>query len=136
MKNIFVDANAWIAISSKRDRLHEPAIKLNRTLLQSGYRYFTTNFVLDETCTGLLMHVGHFAAVDFGDRIRTAQVVDVIHVSEEIEEAAWQFFRRHSDKQFSFTDCTTFVVMRQLNLTEAFTNDHHFEQAGFSILLH
>jgi predicted nucleic acid-binding protein len=136
MRNIFVDANAWIAISSKRDRLHESAITLNRSLLQSGCHYFTTNFVLDETYTGLLMHVGHFAAVDFGERVRTAQVVDVIHVSEEIEEAAWQLFRRYSDKQFSFTDCTSFVVMRRLSLTEVFTNDHHFEQGGFSILLH
>src|SRR5690349_13616074 len=128
MKNIFVDANAWIAITSKRDRLHESAITLNRTLLQAGHRYFTTNFVLDEVYTGILMRVGHSAAVGFGELIRSVQVAHVIHVSEEIEEAAWQFFRQHADKQFSFTDCTSFVVMRQLNLAEAFTNDHHFEQ--------
>lgn len=95
----------------------------------------TTNFVLDETYTGLLTKVGHFAAVDFGEKIRAAKTVRVIHVTEEIEDQAWDLFKQYSDKDFSFTDCTSFVVMRQLNLGEAFTNDHHFEQMEFEILL-
>ena len=135
MKQIFVDANAWIALSSKRDRLHNSAIALHRELLEADYRYITTNFVLDETYTILLMHVGHFAAVDFGERVRSSSVIDVIHVTEGIEQDAWSLFKQYSDKQFSFTDCTSFVVMRRLNLIEAFTNDHHFEQAGFSARL-
>ncbi|MCL4506089.1 MAG: PIN domain-containing protein [Chloroflexi bacterium] len=135
MKQIFVDANAWIALSSKRDRLHDSAIALHRELLEAGYRYITTNFVLDETYTILLMHIGHYAAVDFGERVRSSSVIDVIHVTEGIEQDAWSLFKQYSDKQFSFTDCTSFVVMRRLNLIEAFTNDHHFEQAGFSARL-
>jgi predicted nucleic acid-binding protein len=136
MNRVFVDANAWMAIANKRDRLHESALILNKRLLQSGYQYVTTNYVLDETYTGLLMHVGHFAAVDFGERIRKARVIEVTHISEGIEEEAWELFKRYSDKSFSFTDCTSFAVMWRFNLTEAFTNDHHFEQAGFLALLH
>lgn len=95
----------------------------------------TTNFVLDETFTGLLTKVGHFAAVDFGEKIRSSKTVRMIHITEEIEDQAWNLFKQYSDKDFSFTDCTSFIVMRQLSLIEVFTNDHHFEQIGFKILL-
>ena len=135
MSRIFSDANAWIALNSKRDQWHDAAVKINRELLQNGHRYVTTNFVLDETYTGLMMRVGHFAAVDFGEKIRAARTVQLIHITEAIEEEAWNLFKRYSDKDFSFTDCTSFVVMRQLNLQEVFTNDHHFEQMGFAVLL-
>ena len=135
MKQIFADANGWIALNSKRDQLHNTAVKINRELLQSGHRYVTTNFVLDETYTALLKKVGHFAAVDFGERIRDARTVQIIHITEDITEEAWKLFKQYSDKGFSFTDCTSFVVMRQLNLTEVVTNDHHFKQMGFTILL-
>ena len=135
MNQIFADANGWIALNSKRDQGHDTAVRMNKALLEKGHRYVTTNFVLDETYTGLLMKVGHFAAVDFGERIRGTQTVQVIRITEELEKEAWNLFKHYSDKEFSFTDCTSFVVMRQWNLMEAFTNDHHFEQMGFAVLL-
>jgi predicted nucleic acid-binding protein len=59
----------------------------------------------------------------------------VLRVSEALESAAWQIFKRYNDKEFSFTDCTSFAIMRERDLREAFTNDHHFEQFGYQILL-
>jgi predicted nucleic acid-binding protein len=135
MQRIFMDANGWIALNNSRDQFHQEAQKLNRKLLKQKHHYITSNFVLDEAYTGLLMKVGHFAAVDFGERIRNSKVTTIIHISDEIEDSAWQFFKQYSDKFFSFTDCTSFVIMRLLNLSDAFTNDHHFAQAGFAILL-
>jgi hypothetical protein len=44
-------------------------------------------------------------------------------------------FSRRPDKEWSLTDCTSFVVMQQERLTDALTTDHHFEQAGFRALL-
>jgi len=83
----------------------------------------------------LLSRVGHFAAVDFGERIRNSSLLEVVHISENIEDEAWKLFKKYKDKSFSFTDCTSFVVMQQMNLEESFTSDHHFEQMGLSILL-
>lgn len=132
---IFADANGWIALNSRRDQFHPAALETNRALLRQGHRYVTTNFVLDETYTGLATRVSHFAAVDFGERIRRSQAIQIIHIDPDLEEETWNLFKQYSDKAFSFTDCTSFVVMRQLGLTEAFTNDHHFEQMGFAVLL-
>ncbi len=68
MKPVFADANGWIALNSKRDQGHDIAVNINKGLLQEGHRYVTTNFVLDETYTGLLTKVGHFSAADFGEK--------------------------------------------------------------------
>ena len=135
MKLIFVDSNGWIALNNKRDQLHGLAVEINKKYLEKGSNYLTTNFVLDESYTGLLTKVGHFAAVDFGERIRKSKIVKIIHITEEIEEKAWATFKKFKDKDFSFTDCTSFIVMKEWKLTTAFTNDHHFEQMGFKILL-
>jgi uncharacterized protein len=135
MKQLFVDTNAWIALNSSRDQFHKQAVELNQRLLKQGYRYLTTNFVLDESYTGLLVHVRHATAVEFGEKIRHSRLTTVIHVTEQLEDLAWNLFKQYADKTFSFTDCTSFVVMQQLGLTDIFTNDHHFEQMGFTALL-
>jgi hypothetical protein len=50
-----------------------------------------------------------------------------------LEKALGLFFR-HRDKDYSFTDCTSFIVMHELRLNEALTTDRHFAQAGFGLL--
>jgi predicted nucleic acid-binding protein len=50
-------------------------------------------------------------------------------------DATKAFFRKHSDHGYSFTDCTSFLVMRELHLTKALTSDGHFAEAGFEALL-
>lgn len=79
--------------------------------------------------------MSHKSAVEFGEMVHKAKTIDIVHISGEIEDEAWQLFKKYSDKEFSFTDCTSFVTMQRLGLSEAFTNDHHFEQVGYSVLL-
>jgi predicted nucleic acid-binding protein len=64
--------------------------------------------------------------------MRASGILVVVHVSEELEQTAWAVFERfNQDKQWSFTDCTTKVVMDNLGLSQVFAFDHHFEQMGF-----
>lgn len=51
MRQIFADANGWIALNSRRDQLYNMAVKINKELLRTGNRYVTTNFILDELRT-------------------------------------------------------------------------------------
>ena len=131
MKLMFVDTNAWIALNYPKDRHHSKAAKLNRRFLKEGFRYITTNFVLDETYTGLLKKISHNRIVAFGENIKKSQVVRVIRIEPDHEDKGWLLFAKYSDKIFSFTDCTSFVVMRELHIKQVFTNDHNFEQVGF-----
>lgn len=135
MRLVFVDTSAWVALKHRGDALWQTATSLNRSLLVTGARYITSNFVLDEAYTLLRMRAGHHIAVELGEEIRASRLLQIVHVEPVIEEAAWQLFKRYDDKDFSFTDCTSFVIMRDQQTREAFTNDHHFEQMGYHILL-
>lgn len=56
-------------------------------------------------------------------------------VDAETYYEARDFMLLHEDKEWSFVDCSSFVLMRRLKLTDALTTDHHFSQAGFRPLL-
>jgi predicted nucleic acid-binding protein len=49
--------------------------------------------------------------------------------------SAIEYFSERSDKEWSLTDCISFLVMQRLDLREALTADEHFHQAGFEALL-
>ncbi len=78
---------------------------------------------------------GHWGVggVGYWGKVRCSTPLPQYPITEELEEAASEIFERYDDKDFSFTDCTSFQVMLLLGITEAFTNDHHFEQFGFVI---
>jgi len=135
MKNIFVDSCAWLALNDKKDQFHLKAVEINRELISKGYKYYTTNFVLDETITLVRMCIGHSAAVTFYEMLKSTKLIEIIKINDKIEDYAWEIFKKYSDKDFSFTDCTSFYVMQNYNFNKSFTNDHHFEQIGFEILI-
>ncbi|MDI6786680.1 MAG: PIN domain-containing protein [bacterium] len=135
MKKVFIDTSAWVAINSKDDQYHNEDCLINQKLIIEGYRYITTNFVLDETYTFMRYEVSHKKAVEFGHevvKLEKSRKVEVVPVSKEIEKSAWEIFEWYDDKDFSFTDCTSFMIMEQLGVTEVFTFDHHFEQYKFT----
>ncbi len=135
MRETFIDTSGWVALKHKRDTFWQIATELHRSLLLDGAHYITSNFVLDESYTLLRYRAGHHIAVELGEEIRASQLVTVVPISPEWEEEAWRMFRRYADKELSFTDCTSFVVMRYRQILEAFTNDYHFVQVGYQRLL-
>lgn len=93
--------------------------------------FYTTDYILDETLTLLRTRVDHKAAVEFGRIILSSRVVKVLPIIGERWRKAWRLFVKYEDKNFSFTDCTSFVVMKELRLPAALAFDHHFSQMGF-----
>ena len=66
------------------------------------------------------------------DVLVETQVLEVVWVSQDIATKAWEVFAQFNvDKQWSYTDCVSYVVMKRKEITEAFAFDHHFEQMGF-----
>jgi hypothetical protein len=130
-KRIFIDTSAFLALEDESDEHHEEAIRFrDQELLRGNYELVTTSYILDETLTLLRSRLGIPASIDFSKKIRRSQVVKVLSVSKEVEEKALELFEKYDDKTFSFTDCVSFVVMREKGIQEAFTFDEHFVQMG------
>jgi uncharacterized protein len=73
--------------------------------------------------------------VAFIESLKTSPYVEIVHIDASLDAEAWQLLSQRQDKDWSLVDCSSFVVMRQRNILEALTTDHHFEQAGFIRLL-
>jgi len=128
---LFVDTSAWAAIYDPSDRWHRAAQDALHGSVHARVTFVTTDYVLDETLTLLLVHAGRPQALQFGEVVLQSRNVELVHIDPATWDRAWQMFRRYDDKQWAFTDCTSFVVMRQRGLQRAFSYDRHFEQAGF-----
>ena len=132
---IFIDTGAFYASKVKNDMNHLSAIKIEKKIMKGKFgKMITTNYILDEFFTLLRGRVPHEETIRIGETIKKSRNIRVIWILEALEETAWEFFKTHQDKTYSFTDCTCFVVMRSLGMNVAFTYDSHFEQAGFQIV--
>ncbi|MGV6816904.1 MAG: type II toxin-antitoxin system VapC family toxin [Thiotrichales bacterium] len=128
MRPVFVDTGGWFAALARRDQDHATASDFLR---QWKGELVTTDYVLDETLTLIQSRIDHTTAVNFLDAIERSGALDLVFVAPEDYYKALDLFRRRTDKQWSFTDCTSFTVMARLDLSHALAFDNHFRQAGF-----
>jgi predicted nucleic acid-binding protein len=86
--------------------------------------------VLDELFTLLKLRESHLVAVAGGTALLSQSVTGLERIGEPDFRAAWEVFQQYGDKGWSFTDCTSKVVMQRLTITHAFAFDRHFEEFG------
>ena len=126
---IFVDTGSWYALADPTDANHVSAATW---LADNTERLVTTDYVIDETLT-LLRARGHDErAIVLGTQFfeGTDDLATVIYCTEQDVRRTWETFRRFRDKDWSFTDCSSKVVMGRLGITTAFAFDRHFRQFG------
>jgi len=128
----FIDTSAFLSLEDESDQYHEGAIQFREQVLRMRrYEIVTTSYILDETLTLIRFRIGIKASIDFSKKLRMSEVVKSVYISRGIEERALDIFEKYDDKDFSFTDCVSFVVMWEMGIKEAFAFDHHFDQMGF-----
>ena len=127
---IFVDTSAFLALENRKDEYHKPALMFRDSLLESKESLVTSDYVLDESYTIIRLRAGHKIAVQFGEMIQVAGLIEIKYLTKEMLREAWHIFKIFSDKEFSFTDCTSFALMESLQVKTAFTFDEHFNQCG------
>ena len=131
---MLVDTSAFLALYNAADLEQYPVAQaVVESLVAEGVPELTTDYVLDETYTLFRSVLGHRAAVAFGREVRQGGVT-IVQVDSGVQAEAWRIFEQYEDKDFSFTDCTSFVVMRWAKIGTAFTFDRHFQQYGFETL--
>lgn len=131
---VFVDTSAWIALYIADDRNHRAARAQWEELIDRKALLVTTNYVIDETITAVRAIAGHHLAVKLGEALFTSRLLRRLRIDEALEGEAWEIFKRYDDQAFSFTDCTSFAVMRAEGIGTAFAFDRDFLIAGFQIL--
>lgn len=124
---IFVDTSAWYALVSPRDANHQ----LAKTFAESVQeRFITSDYVVDETLTLLRARGETQHALAFGADVMAGTFVEIALVEKQDFVRAWEVFQRFVDKGWSFTDCTSRVLMERLGIQRAFAFDDDFHQFG------
>lgn len=131
---VFIDTGAFIALVDAGDEHHRTAQKFYNESKEKGVKFVTTNYVVCETLNYLRARVSHDASIAFREKLYKSNFIEVVTVSPSIEKEAFSILKQYSDKDFSFTDCTSFSVMRSVRINKAFAFDKHFEQYGFKKL--
>ena len=133
---VFVDTSAWIALINSGDTLATQAKQILLRLNQQQMILVTTEFVLLEVADALCKTNLRQKTYAYINSIKQApDVIKIIPVEQSLLDRGWAIYHQYSDKDWGLTDCISFVLMRQEGITEAFTSDRHFEQAGFNKLM-
>ncbi len=133
-RRLFVDTAGWMACADRNDSAHASCVAVRDGKLRAGFLLVTTDYVLDETLTLLRLRLGLSAARDWWERVSQSPRVIIADIDAELRDRAMDWLFRYEDKDFSFTDCTSFAFMRQEKIREVLTTDRHFTQAGFEVV--
>jgi predicted nucleic acid-binding protein len=134
-REIFVDTSGMYALVDRKDAHHPAARAVVERLLRSGRRLLVTDYVVAETVNLANARSGSRVAIRVLDLLEQSAGIRIEWIGAARFDMTKAFFRKHADHAYSFTDCTSFVVMRELKLSQALTSDRHFTQAGFEALL-
>jgi len=132
MKTQFADTSFFFALLSRTDRFHSEAVCMLRQL---DAKLITTDWVLNEVGNSLSKPTNRHKMLPFYDFISAHPLVTIIPASRPQFEQGLRLYDARRDKSWSLTDCISFEIMKEYGVSEALTNDHHFQQAGFKALL-
>jgi hypothetical protein len=132
MKAVFADTSFYLAVLNPRDAVHVNAVQVGDRIARP---VLLSDFILLELGNSLSTVRQRELFSRLVLHLRSHPNVRIIPASRDLLERGFQLFSRRVDKAWSLTDCTSFVVMQEEGLTDALTTDHHFEQAGFTVLL-
>lgn len=132
---LFLDTAYIYALFNNRDQWHPRALEWQMKLDAEQRPLLTTEFVCIEIANGLASLKFRQAAAHIIRSLQETALVRIIPASAELFQQALSLYEQRPDKDWGMTDCASFVVMAENNLTDALTTDEHFRQAGFKALL-
>jgi predicted nucleic acid-binding protein len=134
MNFLFIDTAGWTACADASDPDHARCRAVRDEALERGQTLVTTDYVVDETLTLLRLRLGLAAALGWWQQVDGSRRLRWERIDAARFDRARATFFQFRDKTFSFTDCTSFAVMRELHIAHALTTDRHFKQMGFQVV--
>ena len=132
---IFIDTSGFYALLVKRDAMHKKASGILRKAAADKTRFITTDYILDETATLLNVRGHPHLLSDFFESIFTSKACRIEWMDHDRFLKTRKLFLKHHPHDWSFTDCFSFITMKELGIYEALSKDKHFRNAGFHPLL-
>jgi predicted nucleic acid-binding protein len=127
----FADTFYFLALLNPNDSAHSTA--LAHSTGPGGI--VTTEWVLTELADAMAWQPKRQGFMELYKLLRSDPDVEIVPASAGLFALGMELFAARADKNWSLTDCISFVVMRERHLVDALTGDRHFEQAGFVVLL-
>jgi predicted nucleic acid-binding protein len=132
---IFIDTSGFYALLVRADDQHDRARNAMRKAAKKNRRFITTDYVMDETAT-LLMARGCSSVIPaLFESVSSSKACRVMWMDTERFERTKSLFLKNISGMWSFTDCFSFTIMKELRLRETLSKDSHFRDAGFTLLL-
>lgn len=131
---VYVDTSGWKAYYDEEDEWHREARNFLDSLASKRANlrgFLTSDYVLDETITLIRFAHSQTKAVEFAKAVVSSKATRIVYTGEEVFVQALELFEESKDKEWTFTDCVSFTIMRLQNVTTCFSFDPHFKQAGF-----
>jgi uncharacterized protein len=132
---VFVDTWAHIALLRKEDQWHAQALALSRQLDAEKRSLVVTEWVLTEFLGNAVESPLRDCAVQYVHKLCVSPGIEVVPATHQDWLRGVAFFEARSDKEWSLVDCLSILACQDHAITDVFTGDHHFEQAGLRILL-
>jgi len=132
---VFLDTNGWLALLNSADALHFAAKATWSDLLREGSSFLLTEWIVAETGNGLARSRARGRFVEAVELVQASPSARLLPVTPALFREALELYRDRPDKAWGLVDCASILIMQEMGITEAFTNDRHFEQAGFKCLL-
>lgn len=133
--DIFIDTSGFFALLASDDSRHAAAARIVAAAQKRKRGFVTTDYVLDETATLLKARRKTHLLASLFDRLDQSRACRIEWTASERFHEVRAYFLKHADQEWSFTDCLSFRVMKELRLRDALTKDAHFLQAGFTALI-
>jgi uncharacterized protein len=132
MKPVFGDTVYFLALLNPEDELHSSAVAFSQNAQQP---LVTTEWVLTEVGDALWQPVNRPRFGQLLAILSQSSNTDIVKVESSWFKRGCELFVARRDKEWSLTDCISFLVMQDRGISEALTHDHHFAQAGYRVLM-
>jgi predicted nucleic acid-binding protein len=132
MRRVFADTSFFLALFEKSSKAHAAAVEASRSRDQS---LVLSSAIVFELGAALALEADRPLFLKLIEKLHATPQHQIVQVDQSLEIRAVELFRQRPDKDWSLADCSSILIMEDLQLRDVLTTDHHFRQAGFNVLL-
>jgi predicted nucleic acid-binding protein len=134
-RSFFLDTSGWLSLLNVTESSHASALSHWLDLVRDGKRIVLTDWIIAETGNGLARTRTRNRFSQVVEEMLESPRIEIVRIDEALLRRALADYAKYADKAWGLVDCASFFVMRDRGISDAFTSDAHFEQAGFNRLL-